>query len=218
MATQAPAYTLNEEIANAVTHGLGAIVAAVGLVVMVGLVLQGGGDGRALASAIVFGVALILQYLFSALYHAIPQRRAKHVMKVFDHLAIYLLIAGTYTPFALITLRDAGGTALFAVVWAVAVAGVSAEAFWVYRPRWLTAAGFILMGWMVVLFIKPLLERIPAAGFHLMLAGGIVYTAGTGFYVLKRVKYMHAVWHLCVIGGSVLHFIAVVRYVLPHGA
>ena len=217
MSTPAPAYTTGEEIANAVTHGLGAAVSIAGLAAMVVLALQGG-DGRALASAIVFGVALILQYLFSALYHAIPQPRAKHVLKVFDHLSIYLLIAGTYTPFALITLRDAGGTWLFVVIWTIAIAGVAAEAFWVYRPKWITVAGFVLMGWIIILLVKPLLAHMPINGFYLMLAGGIVYTAGTGFYVLKRVKYMHAVWHLFVLGGSALHFLAIVRYVLPAGA
>jgi hemolysin III len=217
MSTPAPAYTLGEEIANAVTHGLGAVVSIAGLAAMVGLALPGG-DGRALASAIVFGVALILQYLFSALYHAMPLPQAKHVLKIFDHLSIYLLIAGSYTPFALITLRDAGGTWLFVLIWTIAIAGVAAEAFWVYRPKWITVAGFILMGWIIILFIKPLLAHIPANGFYLMLAGGVVYTVGTGFYVLKRVKYMHAVWHLFVLGGSALHFLAVVRYVLPAGA
>jgi hemolysin III len=213
MSAPAPDYTLGEEIANAATHGLGAALSVAGLALMVCAARWG--DARALASAIVFGVALVLQYLFSALYHAVPQRRAKHVLKIFDHLSIYLLIAGTYTPFALVTLRDDGGTWLFAVIWALAVAGVAAEAFWVYRPKWVTVAGFIPMGWIIILLVKPLLARLPAVGFNLMLAGGIVYTAGTAFYVLKRVRYMHAVWHLFVLGGSVLHFFAVVLYVLP---
>lgn len=209
-----PAYSLGEEIANSLTHGIGALVSIAGLTLMVSFAARWG-DGRALASAIVFGVALTLQYVFSALYHAIPAPRAKHVLKIFDHTAIYLLIAGTYTPFALITLRDAGGTWLFAVIWCIAVAGVATEAFWVYRPKWVAAAGFVPMGWIVILLVKPLLARLPTPGFALLLAGGITYTAGTLFYVLKGVRYTHAIWHLFVLGGSVCHFLAVALYVLP---
>jgi hemolysin III len=207
-------YTVGEEIANAVTHALGAALSVAGLTLMVAFAALWG-DARCMASAIVFGVAMFLQYLFSALYHGIPQPRAKHVMKVFDHTSIYLLIAGTYTPFTLVTLRGDGGTLMFAIIWAIALAGVAAEAFWVYRPRWVTAVGFTAMGWIIVFLLKPLIARLPAAGFQLMLAGGLVYTAGTLFYVLKRVPYMHAVWHLFVLGGSVLHFFAVLLYVLP---
>ncbi|HEY3448718.1 MAG TPA: hemolysin III family protein [Myxococcales bacterium] len=207
-------YTVGEEIANAVTHGVGAAISVAGLTVMVVFAALWG-DAWCLAGAIVFGVALLLQYVFSSLYHAIPHARAKHVLKVLDHTSIYLLIAGTYTPFTLITLRDAGGMWLFAAVWTIAVAGVAAEAFWVYRPRWVTAAGFIPMGWGIIFLIKPLLERLPSAGIGLLIAGGLAYTVGTFFYVLKRVKYMHAVWHLFVLGGSVCHFLAVAMYVLP---
>ncbi|MGC4120103.1 MAG: hemolysin III family protein [Myxococcales bacterium] len=211
-----PGYTVGEEIANAVTHGLGAAVAVAGLTLMVVFAWLWG-DGWCLAGAIVFGVALILQYVFSALYHAIPFAKAKHVLKVLDHTSIYLLIAGTYTPFTLITLRDVGGMWLFAAIWSIAVAGVAAEAFWVYRPRWVSAAGFIPMGWSIIFLINPLLERLPRAGIGLLVAGGLVYTLGTIFYVLKKVKWMHAVWHLFVIGGSVCHFLAVLMYVLPGG-
>ncbi len=211
-----PGYTVGEEIANAVTHGVGAAIAVAGLTMMVVFAWLWG-DGWCLAGAIVFGVSLLLQYVFSALYHAIPHPRAKHVLKVLDHTSIYLLIAGTYTPFTLITLRDAGGMWLFAAIWAIAVAGVAAEAFWVYRPRWVTAAGFIPMGWSIVFLIGPLVERLPRAGIALLVAGGVVYTLGTLFYVAKRVKWMHAVWHLFVMGGSVCHFLAVLLYVLPDG-
>ncbi|OGV71171.1 MAG: hemolysin III, partial [Lentisphaerae bacterium RIFOXYA12_64_32] len=209
-----PAYTVGEEIANAVTHGLGAAVSVAGLTLMVAFAWLWG-DAWCLAAAIVFGVALLLQYVFSALYHAIPHPRAKHALKVLDHTSIYLLIAGTYTPFALITLREAGGLWLFGVIWTIALVGISMEAFWVYRPKWVTVAGFVPMGWIIIFLAKPLLQRLPAAGFGLLFAGGIVYTLGTLFYVLKRVRYMHAVWHLFVLGGSVCHFLAVVLYVLP---
>lgn len=213
----APAgYTVGEEIANAVTHGVGAAAAVAGLTLMVVFAWLWG-DGWCLGASIVFGVSLILQYVFSALYHAVPFARAKHVLKVLDHTSIYLLIAGTYTPFTLVTLRDAGGLWLFAVVWGIALAGIAVEAFWVYRPRWATAAGYIPLGWSIVVLIKPLLERLPREGVALLIAGGVVYTVGTLFYVMKKVKWMHAVWHLFVIGGSVCHFLAVLMYVLPGG-
>ncbi len=210
----APAYTTGEEIANAVTHGVGAVVSVAGLTLLVAFAWLWG-DAWCLAAAIVFGVALLLQYVFSALYHAIPHPRAKHVLKVFDHVSIYLLIAGTYTPFTLITLRGAGGLWMFALIWSIAVAGISAEAFWVYRPKWASAAGFVAMGWVIVFLFKPLLARLPGPGFSLLMAGGFFYTAGTLFYVLKRVRYMHAVWHMFVLGGSACHFLAVALYVLP---
>lgn len=209
-------YSVGEEIANAVTHGLGVAVSIAALTLMVTFASLWG-DGWCLASSVVFGVTLILQYLFSSLYHAIPHPPAKHVLKILDHTSIYLLIAGTYTPFTLVTLRGAGGTVLFAVIWAIALAGIAAEAFWVYRPKWVTAAGFVPMGWIIIFLIKPLTERLPPAGVALLIAGGVVYTAGTIFYVLKRVRYHHAVWHLFVLGGSVCHFLAVALYVLPRG-
>lgn len=207
-------YTVGEEIANAVTHGLGAVVSIAGLTLMVAFAWLWG-DAWCLAGAIVFGITLLLQYVFSALYHAIPHPRAKHVLKVFDHISIYLLIAGTYTPFTLITLRNSGGLWVFGVIWALAVAGIAAEAFWVYRPKWASAAAFVPMGWIIVFLFKPLMALLPGPGFGLLLAGGLFYTLGTVFYVLKRVRYMHAVWHLFVLGGSVCHFLAVTLYVLP---
>ncbi len=209
-----PAYTFGEEIANAITHGIGALVSISALTVMVVFSVLWG-DGWCLASSIVFGVTLFLQYVFSSLYHAIPFPRAKHVLKVLDHTSIYLLIAGSYTPFALVTLRDAGGLWLFAVIWALAIAGVATEAFWVYRPKWVSAVGFIPMGWIIVFMAEPLTARLASEGFVLLVAGGITYTAGTLFYVAKRLPYHHAIWHLFVVGGSVLHFLAVAKYVLP---
>lgn len=206
-------YTLGEEIANSVIHGVGvglAIAALVLLVVFAGLF----GDGYKLGAAIVYGVTLVLEYAASTLYHSFPMPRAKHVFKILDHCGIYLLIAGTYTPFCLVALRDSGGWWLFAVVWALAIGGIGAEAFWVYRPRWLSAVVYLGLGWIVVVALRPLVAAIEPAGLWLLVAGGLAYTAGTAFYVAKKVPYMHAVWHVWVLAGSILHFLAVLLFVI----
>lgn len=206
-------YTLGEEIANSVIHGLGIALSVAALVILVAFAVLAD-DGYKLASAIVFGVALVLEYTASTLYHSFPQPRVKHLFKIFDHCGIYLLIAGTYTPFCLVTLRDANGWLLFWVIWGLAVIGIAAEAFWTYRPRWLSAVVYLGMGWMVVLSIRPLMENLDPAGLWLLVAGGLAYTVGTIFYVMKKVKYMHAVWHVWVLAGSICHFLAVLLFVI----
>jgi hemolysin III len=162
----------------------------------------------------VYGIALVLEYTASTLYHSFPQERVKHVFKILDHCGIYVLIAGTYTPFTLVTLRGSGGLWLFGVVWSLAIIGIAVEAFWTYRPRWLSASVYLGMGWLIVLAIKPLVAALPSEGLWLLVAGGLCYTLGTVFYVMKRVRYMHAVWHLWVLAGSILHFLAVLLYVI----
>ncbi|GAB4282052.1 MAG: hemolysin III family protein [Coriobacteriia bacterium] len=209
-------YSKGEEIANAITHGtgIGLSVAALVLLTMFGALSH---DPYRLAGGIVFGITLILLYAASTLYHAIPGERARHVFKVLDHAGIYLLIAGTYTPFTLVTLRDAGGWWLFAIVWGLAVVGVALEGFWVYRPKWLSALVYLLMGWLVIVAIKPLLAAISDTGLWLLVSGGLAYTVGAVFYVLKKVPYTHMVWHLFVLAGSTCHFLAVVLAVMPTG-
>lgn len=206
-------YTLGEEIANSITHGvgIGLSVAALTLLIVYGV---RSGDAWRLASAIVYGITLVLEYTASTLYHSFPQPQVKHVFKILDHAGIYMLIAGTYTPFTLVTIRDSGGWWLFIIVWALAVAGISTEAFWAYRPRWLSAAVYLAMGWLVVLAIRPIVAHLASAGVWLLVAGGLAYTLGTVFYVLKKVPYFHAVWHLFVLGGSICHFLAVVLFVM----
>jgi len=206
-------YTLGEEIANSITHGvgIGLSVAALTLLIMYGV---RSGDAWRLASAIVYGITLVLEYTASTLYHSFPQPKVKHVFKILDHAGIYMLIAGTYTPFTLVTIRDSGGWWLFIIVWALAIAGISTEAFWAYRPRWLSAAVYLAMGWLVVLAIQPIIAHLAPAGVWLLVAGGLAYTLGTIFYVLKKVPYFHAVWHLFVLGGSICHFLAVVLFVM----
>ena len=213
-ATRHPrAYTVGEEIANSIIHGLGVGLSVAALTLLVVFAAQSG-NPWSIASAIVYGIALVLEYTASTLYHSFPQPRVKHVFKILDHCGIYVLIAGTYTPFTLVTLRGHGGLVLFGIVWGLAAAGIAVEAFWAYRPRWLSALVYLGMGWLVVVAIKPLVATLPPAGLWLLLAGGLSYTLGTVFYVLKKVPYMHAVWHLFVLAGSILQFLAVLLFVI----
>jgi hemolysin III len=208
------AYTLGEDIANSVTHGIGVAfsISATTLLIVFAVLW---GDGWSLASAIVFGTALILLYAGSTLYHSIPYPKARHVFKIIDHCAIYVLIAGSYTPFTLVTLRDAGGWWMFGIVWGLALAGIAMEAFWAYRPRWLSVVVYLGMGWLVVFMIMPVRAALALSGLWLLFAGGLFYTVGTIFYGLKRVPYFHMIWHLFVLAGSLCHFLAVLLYVLP---
>jgi hemolysin III len=207
------AYSIGEEIANALTHGVGAFLSVAALVLMtVFSVLHGG--GARLAAALVFGITLILEYTASTLYHALQAPRAKKVFKVLDHASIYLLIAGTYTPFCLMVLADNGGILIFALEWTFAIAGVAMEAFWVFRPRWVSVLVYLAMGWATVFKLGTLLDLLPFGGAALLLAGGICYTLGTIFYILKKVPYMHAVWHLWVLGGSICHILSVLLFVI----
>jgi hemolysin III len=210
-------YTVGEEIANSVTYGIGIAFSIVALTLLVSSAVVYG-DRWALAGGIVFGISLILLYTGSTLYHAIPFPKARHVFKIMDHSAIYLLIAGSYTPFTLVTMRANGGWWMFAVVWTLAAVGISTEAFWAYRPRWLSAAVYLFMGWLAVFMIGPMSASLARPGLWLLVAGGLCYTLGTVFYVFKRVPYFHMVWHLWVLGGSVCHFLAVLLYVVPLSA
>lgn len=207
-------YSLGEEIANAITHGVGAALSIAALVALI-FIAATWGNGWHLASAIVYGTTMFLLYIASTLYHAITHPGARRVFKVIDHAGIYLLIAGTYTPFTLVTIRDDGGWWLFTVVWALAVAGISLEAFWVNRPKWVSAVVYLGMGWLALFAIKPITENLAPGGVWLLIGGGLAYSLGTVFYVLKKVKWMHPVWHLWVLAGSVLHFLAVMLYVFP---
>ena len=175
-------------------------------------------NGWAIASAIVYGISLVLEYTASTLYHSFPQENVKHIFKILDHCGIYVLIAGSYTPFCLMTLRASGGLWMFAVIWTLAVAGISAEAFWRYRPRWLSAAVYLGMGWLVIFAIKPLTASLAPRDCGCLSPAVFSHTFGTVFYVLKKVRYMHAVWHVWVLAGSICHFLAVLLFVIiPSG-
>ena len=207
-------YTTGEEIGNAVSHGVGALLAIAALVILVVVAVRDGGGLRLLA-AIAFGVTLVLEYLFSTLYHAIQPPAAKGVLRIFDHCSIYLLIAGTYTPFTLVTLWGQGGLALNVVIWAAAILGIVIETLSRERqPKWVSALIYLVMGWAVIVRMPALVAALPVGGLALLVAGGVSYTVGVLFYLLKKVPYAHMVWHLFVLGGSVCHVLAVILFVL----
>ena len=206
-------YTLGEEIANSVTHGIGVLLAIAAIPILV-VAAVGGGGGVKLAAALVYAITMLVEYLMSTLYHAIAADRAKRVFKVLDHSGIYLFIAGTYTPYCLVTLGSSGGVGLAVFVWAVALAGVACEAFWVFRPRWVSAVLYLLLGWSVVWFLPALVANLAPAGFWLLVAGGVCYTVGCIFYVLKKIPYMHSIFHVFVVAASVLQFLSIALYVM----
>lgn len=208
--------TLGEEIANSITHGVGTALSVAGLVVMVVLAASSGTYVHVVACS-VYGASLVLLYLFSTLYHALTNARAKRVFRILDHVSIYLLIAGTYTPFTLVTLHGAWGWVLFGIVWTLAALGIVFKCFFTGRMQGLSTAVYILMGWTAVVAIRPLLHVLPWSGFLWLLAGGVLYTLGVVFYAWHR-KYAHTMWHLFVLAGSACHFVAVCRYVLPRSS
>lgn len=205
--------TLRDEIASAVTHGLGALAsvgAGAALITLAALEA----DGWHLVGTSVFVGALVLVYTASTLYHAVPISRAKAWLRIFDHCAIYVLIAGTYTPFLLVPLRGGWGWSLFGIIWGLALAGVVFKLFFTGRFKLLTTLVYIGMGWLVLVAIRPLMASLPPSSLAWLVAGGVSYTAGTIFYMSKRIPYTHAIWHLFVLGGSVCHFVAVMHEVL----
>lgn len=207
-------YTPTEETANGLTHGVGLGASLAGAALLVALTALHG-DGWQIASSIVYGLALVTLYTASTLYHSFRRERIKTALRVFDHCSIYLLIAGSYTPFALVSLRGGWGCwALFGLVWGLAVAGIVFKVFFTGRLNALSTVVYVLMGWLAVVAAKPIVEAVPTAAIWLLLAGGVVYTASTIFYHNRRVPYSHAIWHLFVICGSVFHYLAISEYVL----
>ena len=208
------AYSVGEEIAHAVTHGIGVLLSIAGLALLVAFASLYG-DAWHITSSSIYGVTLILLYTASTLYHGIPQPAAKRVLRRLDHAAIFLLIAGTYTPFTLVTLRGGWGWTLFGLVWGFAILGVILETVLKKRIKWLSLTLYLGLGWLVVIAIEPLLDAVATGGLILLLAGGLCYSLGVIFFVWKRLAYHHAVWHLFVMAGSLLHFFSVFFYVLP---
>jgi len=197
-----------EEIANALTHGLGAAASlAAGLILVVLASLRG--DGWQLASAIVFACALVLLYSASTAYHASVEPAIKRRLKILDHAAIYVLIAATYTPFMLVSLRGPWGWSLFALIWALAVAGVVFKLFYTGRFERTSTLLYLGMGWIAVLAAAPMMRALSTASLIWLVAGGLAYTLGTAFYVSRRIPFAHAIWHLFVLGGSSCHYVAV---------
>ena len=203
-----------EELASALTHGLGAVASLAGGAVLITLAALGG-DGWQLASAIVFSLTLLLLYTSSTLYHAVRQRVARTRLQVVDHCAIFLLIAGTYTPFTLVTLRGTWGWTLFGVVWLLATAGIIFKLFFTGRLKRLSTAMYLGMGWLSVFAARPFLDTLSGETLLWLIAGGLAYTIGTAFYHSRRIPFAHAVWHLFVLAGSACHFVAVASQVIP---
>jgi hemolysin III len=207
------AYSAAEELASSVIHGVGIVLSIAGLAVLAAYAAPGG-DVRHIASVGVYGSTLILLYTASTLYHGVPIERAKPLLRQLDHAAIFLLIAGTYTPFTLITLEGPWGWSLFAIVWTIALAGV-----WMVMKRiekkGVTIALYVGLGWIGLVAIGPLVRNLPAQGLWLLFGGGVCYTLGVPFYLSRRLPFNHALWHVFVLAGSILQFFAVLLYVLP---
>ncbi|MGL4961285.1 MAG: PAQR family membrane homeostasis protein TrhA [Inquilinus sp.] len=208
--------TLAEEIANAVTHGIGAALAVAGLVVLLVLASLYGG-ALEIVSLAIYGATLVLTYVASTLLHAARTPRFRHACNLLDHASIYLLIAGTYTPFLLLGLRGAWGWTLFAVIWGLAVAGVVLRLAWHGYGRRVAVPLYLGMGWLILVAIGPVWSSLGAAAVGWIVAGGLAYTAGVAFYVWERLPFNHMIWHLFVLAGSALHFTGIMVTVVPLG-
>lgn len=201
-----------EEIANSISHGLALVAALAGTPYLI-LQAERHGDARFVVGASIFAATMILLYLSSTLYHALPTGKAKRVFRIIEHSAIFLLIAGTYTPFTLGVLRGAWGWTLLGVVWGLAAVGVALKVFNKGSHPILSTVNYLMMGWLVVIALDPLVARVPTTGLLWLIAGGVSYTAGVAFFALdSRLKYGHLIWHLFVMTGTACHYFAVLGY------
>ena len=212
--SQAPRYSRGHELANSLTHGISAALAVAGLAVLVSFAALRGNAWH-VVSCSVYGATLIALFLASTLYHSFSNPRVKRVLRVLDHASIYLLIAGSYTPFMLVNLRGPWGWSLFGVVWGLALAGIVLKFFFTGRFRYASTAIYLAMGWMIVIAIRPLARVVPAGGMILLVSGGLLYTVGAALYLFKRIPYHHAIWHVFVLAASMAQYFAVMFYVVP---
>lgn len=206
--------SLIEELANGITHGIGLVLSIAGLIALVVLSVMRGNAWH-IAGCTTFGVTLVLLYAASTVYHTFHTPRLKRILKILDHTAIYLLIAGTYTPFTLVNLRGFWGWTLFSLVWGLSVFGILWKVFQVERYQIVSTTVYLAMGWVVLIAIKPVMSAVPLSGILWLVAGGLFYTVGVLFFALKRLPYNHAIWHVFVLAGSTCHFFAVIFYVVP---
>ncbi|MHB8138351.1 MAG: PAQR family membrane homeostasis protein TrhA [Smithellaceae bacterium] len=211
---QVAAYSFREELLNSITHGAGVLLSIAALILLIVFSSIYGSTSH-VVSCTIFGVTLILLYTASTLYHSCQKPQLKNIFKIVDHSCIYLLIAGTYTPFLIVTLRGAIGWTMFAVIWFLAVSGIVFKIFFVHRFKIVSTIAYVLMGWMMIFAIKPLIDSIQSGGIIWLFAGGLAYSLGVIFYVWEKLPFNHAIWHLFVLAGSVCHFFAVLFYVLP---
>ncbi|MBN1688401.1 MAG: hemolysin III family protein [Candidatus Omnitrophica bacterium] len=208
--------TRGEEIANSTLHGIGAVLSIAALVILVVFASRTGDDWR-VASLSIYGMALIVLYLSSTFYHSLVNIRIKRFFKILDHCSIYFLIAGTYTPVVLVTLRGPWGWTLFGLIWTMAIVGIIFKFISLKKYKFISVVSYIVMGWLVVIALKPLIENSPEGFFKWLLIGGLSYTIGIIFYAWKKLPYHHAVWHLFVLGGSFSHFFGFLFYIAQHG-
>lgn len=207
-------YTRREEVANAITHGIGAALSVAALVLLIVFASLKGTPWH-IVSFTIYGITMLLLYLCSTLVHSFNEGKVKDLFEIFDHSAIYLFIAGTYTPFMLLAVKGALGWSIFGTVWGMALLGCAFKAFFAKRFLFMSTIFYVLMGWLIVLAWAPLTAAVATGGIVLLVAGGIMYTLGTVFYVWRGFPFHHAVWHIFVLAGSVLHFFAVLFYLLP---
>lgn len=201
-------YTLGEEIFNSVSHGVGALLAIAGTVVLI-VISALYTDPWGIVSAAIYGGTLIILYTMSTLYHALTNEKAKYVMRIMDHATIFLLIAGTYTPITLYTMRGPLGWVLFGFVWGAAILGIVFNSIDLERFKKISLVCYIVMGWAIIVAIVPLIKSMPTISLIFLLAGGLTYSVGIIFYAIKKIKYFHSIWHLFTVGGSVLHYFAI---------
>ncbi|HDM8041133.1 hemolysin III family protein [Vibrio fluvialis] len=209
------AYSVKEEVANAISHGVGLILGIVGLVLLLVKAVDHRADALTIVSMSIYGGSMIALFLASTLYHAIPHQNAKRWLKTFDHCAIYLLIAGSYTPFLLISLRTPLAFGLMIVIWSIALIGIIMKIAFVYRFKRLSLVTYLTMGWLSLIVIYQLALNLDVGGLTLLAAGGVVYSLGVIFYVAKRIPYNHAIWHAFVLAGCACHFLAIYLYIDP---
>ncbi len=214
MINQPTEYSVREEIASSLIHGIGVGLAIAALVVMAVFSSMRGTVWHVVSCSI-YGATLVLLFSASTLYHSIPWPRVKRTLKILDHSAIYLLIAGTYTPFLLGPLKGPWGWSLFGVIWGLALGGVAFKLFFAGRFKLLSTLIYVGLGWIVVVAIRPLWHSLPLGGLLWLVAGGVFYTVGTVFYLGRRIPYNHAIWHVFVLAGSLCHFFSVLLYVIP---
>ncbi len=211
--TYSAPYTPREEFANAMTHGIGCLVAVVALYYMISI-MPLHLTGWQKAGIVIYGISLVLMFLSSTLYHAISQPNVKHILKRFDHCAIYLLIAGSFTPLLTITIDSLSSKVVLSAVWAMAIIGLVFKAFFAGRYKWISVGSYLLMGWLSVVVIYQLYQALPLAGFALLVFGGLAYSVGVMFYLNKNIPFNHAIWHCFVFAGAMSHCGLIALYVL----
>lgn len=207
-------YSISEERFNRYTHALALLAAVAGFICLLFAAIQTA-DPYRIISSLIFGSCLCFFYVVSTLYHSVRSDRLRYLFRRLDHIGIYSLIAGTYTPITLVTLREGNGWILFALVWLLAVGGIIYKIFWVHTIPFLAPVLYIALGWLIVVDLEQFLQRMPPAGVAWLVGGGIVYTVGVLFYAIEKIPYNHGIWHLFVIGGSLCHYLTILWYVIP---